>query len=66
MTQKINPEHLKTLLARTSLSQKELAGKIGVVDGTVSRWKQGKIQTIRSGTLAKLCSALGTTPEVLR
>lgn len=65
LSRKINPERLGALIAKSRLSQKELAAKIGADVGTLSRWKRGKIGVIRSGKLAKLCEALGTTPSEL-
>ncbi|KAA0909847.1 helix-turn-helix transcriptional regulator [Aquicoccus porphyridii] len=59
---KINRNRLSDLLDRYPRSQKELAGEIGTDVGTLSRWKTGRIENIRSDKLAKLCEALGVTP----
>jgi transcriptional regulator with XRE-family HTH domain len=61
----ISSEHLKSLRSRNRLSQKQLAGKVGVDVGTVSRWERGAVATLRQGILGKLVEALKTTPEVL-
>jgi transcriptional regulator with XRE-family HTH domain len=62
----INSERLKALRSRSGLKQKELAGKVGVDVGTLSRWERGAVQSLRRGTFGKLVEALKTTPEVLR
>ena len=64
-TSKINPARLGDLLGKYPNSQKELAAKIGTDVGTLSRWKSGKVKTLRSDNLARLCEALGTTPTEL-
>lgn len=63
---KINPERLRALLARRNLSQKDLAEKMGMDAGTLSRWMRGKITKIRGHTLDQLCEVLKTTPSELR
>ncbi|WP_306006996.1 helix-turn-helix domain-containing protein [Aquicoccus porphyridii] len=59
---RINPGRLSALLDQYSGSQKELAAAIGTNVGTLSRWKTGKIRSLRSDKLAGLCEALGVTP----
>lgn len=64
-SRQINPERLQSLLESRGLKQRELADKIGVDVGTLSRWKRGKQTKLHTSHLAKLCEALGTTSEVL-
>lgn len=61
---KIDPALLKAMRNKRHLNQKELAEKIGVDVGTISRWERGK-STIRASTMRKLKSALNATDEEL-
>lgn len=65
LSHRINPDRFAALLDRCGLSQKELAAIIGTDVGTVSRWKTGKIRTVRSDKLTRLCEVLRTTPTEL-
>jgi transcriptional regulator with XRE-family HTH domain len=47
------------------LTMKELADRVGVSEGTVSRWESGNIENMRRDKIALLANVLGTTPAVL-
>lgn len=47
------------------LTMKELAQKVGVSEGTVSRWESGEIANMRRGAMVALSKVLGISPEVL-
>jgi transcriptional regulator with XRE-family HTH domain len=60
-TIKINGECVKALRTKRGLSQKELAGKVKVDVGTVSRWERGEIDHLRRDIFGKLCIVLNAT-----
>ena len=43
----------------------DIAEKVGVSEGTVSRWESGDISNMRRDKIADLAKALGTTPAYL-
>lgn len=47
------------------LTMKELANKIGVSEGTVSRWESGHISNMKRDKVALLSQILDVPPEVL-
>ena len=47
------------------LTMKELAQKVGVSEGTISRWESGEIANMRRGAMVALSKVLDTSPEVL-
>ena len=47
------------------LSMKELAEKIGVSEGTISRWESGKIEDMRRSRIKALSEVLGIPVHVL-
>ena len=57
-------ERLKTIRTRRLLTQKELAGRVGVAWQTVSEWESGRQQP-RLQHLRKLCEVLQVSPEEL-
>ncbi|RNJ50932.1 helix-turn-helix domain-containing protein [Methylocystis hirsuta] len=62
-TVQINPERMAALRTKRGLSQKELARKMNVDVGTVSRWERGKSKRIRRDAFGKLCSALDVAQD---
>lgn len=47
------------------LTMKELAQKVGVSEGTISRWESGEIANMRRGAMVALSKVLDISPEVL-
>jgi transcriptional regulator with XRE-family HTH domain len=62
-TIEINAERISALRTKCGLSQKELARKLKVDSGTVSRWERGEIDRIRQDIFGRLCSALDATHD---
>jgi transcriptional regulator with XRE-family HTH domain len=60
-TIKINGECVKALRTKCGFSQKQLAGKVKVDVGNVSRWERGEIDHVRRDTFGKLCMVLNAT-----
>lgn len=56
--------NIKLLRRRSSVSQQELAGKVGVTQQAVAKWETGKSYP-RGETLVKLASVLGCTIDEL-
>lgn len=48
-----------------NLTMKELAQKVGVSEGTISRWESGEIANMRRGAMVALSKVLGIPPAVL-
>lgn len=48
-----------------NLTMKELAQKVGVSEGTISRWESGEIANMRRAAMAALSQALEIPPAVL-
>lgn len=55
---------LKTVRERRGLSQREMAGKLGVTQPVVSRWESGE-SAIGEDTLSKYAQALGVSVREL-
>lgn len=53
-------EELKLLMSRKNITQKYLAEKLGVTEGTVSRWLNGK-RKVTLDTVLDILEALGVT-----
>jgi putative transcriptional regulator len=53
---------LDALLARRSMTGKELARIVGLSETQLSLFRSGKVRGIRFSTLAKLCLALECQP----
>ncbi len=64
-TVEINSQRLVAFRRKSKLAQKELAGKLGVDTGTVSRWERGEVTRLRQSHFGKLCEALGVTVSEL-
>jgi transcriptional regulator with XRE-family HTH domain len=47
------------------MTMKELAKKVGVSEGTISRWESGDIANMRRDKIAALARALEVPPSVL-
>ena len=47
------------------LSMKELADKVGVTEGTISRWESGNIANMRRDKIVALANALGVSPALI-
>ncbi|WP_443874370.1 helix-turn-helix domain-containing protein [Megasphaera elsdenii] len=47
------------------LTMKELAQKVGVSEGTISRWESGEIANMRRGAMVALSKVLDISPEIL-
>lgn len=48
-----------------NLTMKELAEKVGVSEGTISRWESGEIANMRRGAIISLSKVLNIPPNVL-
>lgn len=48
-----------------NMTMKELAVKVGVSEGTISRWESGDIENMRRNMIVKLAKALDISPAVL-
>ena len=47
------------------MTMKELAAKVGVSEGTISRWESGDIENMKRDKIAALAHALEVPPAVL-
>lgn len=47
------------------LTMKELAAKVGVSEGTISRWESGEISNMKRDKAGKLAEILGISPAVI-
>lgn len=47
------------------LTMKEVADRVGVSEGTISRWESGDIQNMKRDKIASLASALDVSPAVI-
>lgn len=61
----INPSRLVALRSKQGFSQKQLAGKIKVDKGTISRWERGEVTRLRADKLGMLCKTLHTSETEL-
>ena len=48
-----------------NMTMKELANKVGVSEGTISRWESGDIANMKRDKIAALAKALEVPPAVL-
>jgi putative transcriptional regulator len=53
---------LETMLARRSMTGKQLASRMGISETQLSLFKSGKVRGIRFATLAKMCAVLKCEP----
>ena len=56
-----NYSYLKNRRSELGLTMKQVAERVGVSEGTVSRWESGDIANMRRDKIAKLAEALQTT-----
>lgn len=47
------------------MTMKELAEKVGVSEGTISRWESGEIANMKRDKIVALANALGLSPSVI-
>jgi len=53
---------LEKMLARRSMTGKELASRMGISETQLSLFKSGKVRGIRFATIAKMCAVLECEP----
>lgn len=53
---------LDRMMADRKMSLGELAGKVGIAEGNLSKLKNGRVRGIRFGTLEAICEALDCMP----
>ena len=58
-------DYIRKRRLELGLTMKKLSEKVGVSEGTVSRWESGKIVSMRQDKLSDLAEALQTTPSYL-
>lgn len=58
-------EILRNRRIELGLSMKELAEKVGVSEGTISRWESGKIEDMKRSRIKALADALHISPSVI-
>ena len=58
-------EILKKRRLELGLTMKEVADKVGVSEGTISRWESGEIANMRRDKIISLASALKLTPSIV-
>lgn len=58
-------DKIKALRLEKGLTLEQLGDKVGVGKSTVRKWEDGLIQNMRRDKIAKLASALDTTPAYL-
>ncbi len=56
---------LDDFLARSGLTAREVAARIGVSETHLSLFRSGKVRGVRFSTLSKLCLVLGCQPGEL-
>jgi len=61
---KIN-ELLRKRRVDLGMSMKELADRVGVSEGTISRWESGKIEDMKRSRIKALSDALHISPAVI-
>lgn len=54
---------LKNRRIEKGLTMKEVASKVGVSEGTISRWESGNIENMRRDKISKLADALDISPS---
>lgn len=58
-------ELLKKRRTELSLTQRQVANKVGVTEATVSRWESGDIDNMRRDKIASLANALRVSPLLI-
>lgn len=56
---------IKSRREELGLTMKELAVKVGVSEGTISRWESGEISNMRRDKIVALANALRISPSVI-
>lgn len=56
---------LKNRRTELGLTMKELAARVGVNEGTISRWESGDIANMRRDKIVALANALNISPSVI-
>lgn len=56
---------LRSQREKLGLTMKDVAQKVGVSEGTISRWESGNIENMRRDKIVKLAGALEISPMVL-
>lgn len=56
---------IKSRRQELGLTMKELAAKVGVSEGTISRWESGEIKNMRRTAVSNLAKALALSPAVI-
>ena len=56
---------IRTYREKLNLTMKQLANRVGVSEGTISRWESGKIENMRRDKIEKLANALHVSPGYL-
>ena len=56
---------LKTRRKELGLTMYEVAKKVGVSEGTISRWESGDIENMRRDKIVAIAKALNITPSVI-
>ncbi|WP_196599808.1 helix-turn-helix domain-containing protein [Pectinatus frisingensis] len=54
---------IKNRRCELGLTMKELAIRVGVSEGTISRWESGEISNMRRSAIVKLAEALNLSPS---
>lgn len=64
MSKNIN-EIIRDRRMQLGYTMKDLAAKVGVSEGTISRWESGDIENMRRDKIASLSKVLGISPAVI-
>lgn len=59
------PDRLKSRRKELGLTLLQVAKRVGISEGTVQRWENGIIKSLRYENVVKLADALETTPAYL-
>jgi len=59
------PDRLKSRRKELGLTLLQVAKRVGISEGTVQRWENGVIKSLRYENVVKLADALDTTPAYL-
>lgn len=62
---RFDPARLRALRLAAGLTQAALAERVGVVPGRIGDWEQGRFRPL-AGTLARIATALDSTPAALQ
>ena len=56
---------LRTKRIEKGLTMKELADRVGVSEGTISRWESGEIASMKLDRIFAIADALGIEPTAI-